>query len=108
MRTVRCLTLMVALAISAPVVVPTSDLAAQSRQEMSDGAWPEADPADVESIDAIIAALYDVISGPIGEKRDWDRFRSLFVPDARLIPTGQGQGDGPVVAVAHADKNFRA
>ena len=45
-----------------------------------------ANPKDVESIDAIIAALYDVISGPAGEKRDWDRMRSLFVPGARLIP----------------------
>jgi DNA-binding beta-propeller fold protein YncE len=44
-------------------------------------------PADVASIDAIIAALYDVISGPAGQKRDWDRFRSLFAPGARLIPT---------------------
>ena len=49
---------------------------------------PAARPQDVESIDAIIAALYDVISGPAGEKRDWQRFRSLFVPGARLIPTG--------------------
>jgi hypothetical protein len=38
-------------------------------------------------MDSIIAALYDVISGPAG-KRDWDRMRSLFVPGARLIPTG--------------------
>lgn len=30
-----------------------------------------ANPADVESIDAIIAASYDVISGPAGQKRDW-------------------------------------
>lgn len=45
-------------------------------------------PADVESLDAILFALYDVISGPAGS-RDWDRFRSLFVPDARLIPTGR-------------------
>jgi len=44
-----------------------------------------ADPADVESIDAILAALYDVISGPAGE-RDWDRFRSLFTPNAILVP----------------------
>jgi hypothetical protein len=42
-------------------------------------------PADVASADAIIAALYGVISGPAGEKRDWNRFRSLFIPDARLI-----------------------
>ena len=38
-------------------------------------------------MDSTVAALYDVISGPAG-KRDWDRFRSLFVPGARLIPTG--------------------
>ncbi|HEY7404263.1 MAG TPA: hypothetical protein VIB39_12125 [Candidatus Angelobacter sp.] len=43
-------------------------------------------PADVDSIDHIIAATYDVISGPAGP-RDWDRFRSLFYAGARLIPT---------------------
>ena len=57
--------------------------------------WPKASPADVQSVDAILAALYDVISGPAGQPRDWNRFRSLFVPDARLIPvrrdkTGNG------------------
>lgn len=41
--------------------------------------------ADVESIDGIVAALYDVISGPAGKPRDWDRMRSLFAPDARLM-----------------------
>lgn len=46
---------------------------------------PTADLADVESIDAILGALYDVISGPAGEPRDWDRFRSLFTSDAKLI-----------------------
>ena len=54
---------------------------------------PAAAPADVASPDAIIGALYDVISGPAGEARDWDRMRSLFLPDARLIPTGV-RGDG--------------
>jgi len=48
---------------------------------------PAARPDDVKSIDAIVAALYDVISGPAGQKRDWDRMKSLFVPGARLIPT---------------------
>src|SRR5947207_12604936 len=47
-----------------------------------------ADPADVASIDAIITAAYDSISGPPG-KRDWDRERSLFIPGARLIPTSE-------------------
>ena len=47
---------------------------------------PVADPADVASVEAIVTAVYEVISGEAGEARDWDRFRSLFVPDARLIP----------------------
>ena len=53
-----------------------------------------ANPADVGSIDAIITAVYDVISGPAGKKRDWDRMRSLFMPGARLIPTGPRPGGG--------------
>jgi len=52
---------------------------------------PAANPADVSSSDAILAALYDVISGPAGQKRNWDRFRSLFVSGARLIPTGRAE-----------------
>ena len=52
------------------------------------------DPRDVESIDAIIAAAYDAISGPAGEKRNWERERSLYYPGARLIPTAKpGEND---------------
>ncbi len=47
---------------------------------------PASYAADVKSMDAIMAALYDVISGPAGQQRDWDRMRHLFVPGARLIP----------------------
>src|SRR5688572_25207292 len=43
---------------------------------------PPADPADVASVDAILRALYDVISGPAGQRRNWDRMRFLFVPGA--------------------------
>lgn len=47
---------------------------------------------DAVSMDSIVAALYDVISGPAGQKRDWDRMRSLFIPGARLIPTAKQPG----------------
>ena len=53
-------------------------------------------PSDVESIDAIIAATYDVISGPAGKQRDWDRERSLFYPGARLMPTATVAGRNDV------------
>jgi hypothetical protein len=76
---------------------------------------PAAKPADVASPDAIMAATYDVISGPAGQQRDWDRFRSLFVPGARLIPvvprkTGGGL-DTRIIApdeyAQHADAYFQ-
>ena len=49
---------------------------------------PVPKPDDVKSIDSILAALYNVISGPAGD-RDWNRFRSLFLPEARLTSAGK-------------------
>lgn len=47
--------------------------------------------SDVATVDAILRAMYDVISGPAGQPRDWDRFRSLYHPGARLIPVVSGE-----------------
>jgi hypothetical protein len=41
---------------------------------------------DVESIDAIINALYASISFEINARPDWERMASLFIEEARLIP----------------------
>jgi len=60
--------------------------------QMNRTSAPVANPADVASIDAIITAAYDVISGPAGQKRNWDRERTLFIPGARLIPTAAQPG----------------
>jgi hypothetical protein len=62
------------------------------RQKNESSTARRADPADVESIDAIVTAAYDGISGPAGKKRDWDRERSLYFPGARLIPTAMKAG----------------
>lgn len=42
--------------------------------------------SDYASLDAIITALYESVSGDAGEKNDWQRLRSLFDPHARLMP----------------------
>jgi predicted metalloprotease with PDZ domain len=42
-----------------------------------------ANPSDVNSIDALIKTMYAVISGQAGN-RDWNRFYSLFLPDAKM------------------------
>ena len=47
---------------------------------------------DIESVDGIVKALYESISGPAGP-RDWDRTRSLFMPGGRMMP-GRPGGDG--------------
>ena len=51
---------------------------------------------DVSSIDALINAAYDVISGPAGKARNWERDRALFFPGARLIPTATVPGRNDV------------
>ena len=85
MRTLftACLLAIVAMPISAPDVLAQATSASPGAAA-SPAAAP-ARPEDVASEDAIIAALYGAISGPAGQKRDWVRFRSLFIPDARLI-----------------------
>ncbi|HEX7252044.1 MAG TPA: hypothetical protein VF376_04110 [Thermoanaerobaculia bacterium] len=58
----------------------------------SHAAPPEADP-DVVSIDGILRALYEVVSGPAGP-RDWKRERKLFLPEANLMPSGNSPAGG--------------
>ena len=42
--------------------------------------------ADVETVDSILRTMYELLSGPAGAARDWARFRSLFIENARLMP----------------------
>jgi hypothetical protein len=76
------------LAASAQTPAPQAAPAAPAAQ---------ANPADVASIDAIIGALYNVISGPAGKQRDWNRMRSLFLPEAGLRAIGM-KPDGTMVS----------
>ena len=59
-------------------------------------ATPAPKPEDVASMDAVVRSVYDVISGEAGKKRDWDRMRSLFIPEARMIAIGR-RPDGTIV-----------
>jgi len=46
---------------------------------------------NVKTLDSTLETLYAVISGEKGEARDWDLFRFLFHPDAKLIPSGKNR-----------------
>ncbi len=56
---------LLAVAVVATAFITAPPLAAQEEV-------PSAAAADVGSVDAIIAAVYESISGPAGEPRDWD------------------------------------
>lgn len=73
----------IALLTLAPGDLPPSNVA--PAQQQPSPAIPSANPADVSSTDAVVNAAYDAISGPAGEGRDWDRFRSLFIAEARFV-----------------------
>src|SRR5712692_4843045 len=93
MKIVR--TMVVLLLVIWSVAWAAGELAAAPRQGAKPAeakpAWPSANAKDVESADAIMMAIYDVISGPAGE-RDWNRFRSLFIPEGRLTAVTGGAG----------------
>jgi len=48
--------------------------------------------ADVETVDGIIKAFYEVISGPAGQPRQWARDRTLYVPGVRFVSLGTRNG----------------
>lgn len=85
-----------ALAIACALLLPTSTAAQSTRS---------ADPADVESIDAIITAVYDVISGDAGEARDWDRWHTLFADGATLSAIAR-RPDGTIGRVMMTPESY--
>jgi hypothetical protein len=95
---IRFLPFVTSLLVASLPVMPLARATAQAGTPPASAAVA-ADPADVGSMNAIIKALYDVISGPAGQPRKWDRMRSLFVPGARLIPAS-----GPAPRVLTVDE----
>jgi len=85
MTLTRAIALAAALTLTSLGVPQTASAQTPSSPASAPAAHPAA-AADVSSIDAILHSLYDVISGPAGQTRNWDRFRSLFYEGARLIP----------------------
>ena len=66
---------------------------------------PPPQPADVASPEAIVAAAYEAIQRAPGATYDWDRFHSLFLPQATLVPNAEQRGGAFVV---HTPASFAA
>lgn len=66
-----------------------------AQAESPEAPVPQVYQETVASLDQILEGLYAVISGEKGEARDWDLFRYLFHPEAKLIPTRRAK-EGPI------------
>jgi hypothetical protein len=62
-------------------------------------------PEDVATIDGIIKAFYDVVSGPKGQPRDWARDRTLYIADVRFVPIDV-EKDGKIVPRISTHQQF--
>ncbi|MGB7599035.1 MAG: hypothetical protein WBM24_01920 [Candidatus Sulfotelmatobacter sp.] len=67
---------------------------------------PAAKAEDVKSMAAILHAIYDVISGPVGGQ-DWNRFRSVFLPQARFTEVSTGPDGSKMVLTWNVDEFIR-
>jgi hypothetical protein len=56
---------------------------------------------DVSTLDGILSAFYDVISGPGGAPRDWHRDRTLYAPGALFVPSGMNDSNRFAVVMDH-------
>ena len=54
-------------------------------------------PDDVATIDGMVKAYYEVVSGPKGQPRDWARDRTLYIKDIRFVPVDVAK-DGQITA----------
>src|SRR5688500_3465282 len=52
----------------------------------------EANLADVSTIDGIVKAFYEVISGGKGVARQWSRDKTLYTPDVRFVSMSEANG----------------
>jgi hypothetical protein len=59
----------------------------------------EARAEDVASIDSIMKAFYEVVSGAAGEPRQWSRDRSLYIPGVRFVSMNVSDKGEPVARV---------
>jgi len=83
-HTIKCL-----LAFFCAAVGPAASLPAQKAKKEEHVAVPRSTPRadDVGSIDGMVKAYYSVITGPPGRAREWDRDRTLYIPDLRFVAT---------------------
>ena len=86
------------LRVAAVAVLVAASLA-QQPQKVDVPAIPPR-PEDVATIDGIIKAYYEVISGAAGQPRQWSRDRTLYIPDIRFVAMSEDKNGQPRAQIA--------
>ena len=64
----------------------------------------EARAEDVATIDGVVKAFYEVISGGVGQARQWGRDKTLYAPDIRFTAMSAGQDGKPRANIMNHSK----
>jgi hypothetical protein len=91
------------LAISLSLVVAVSAVAQERKHVQVENVAPRAQ--DISSIDGLMKAFYEVISGPAGQPRQWSRDRSLYISDVRFVSI-EKRKDGTIEAEPISHQEF--
>ncbi len=101
MRSHRLLRRLLTSALLVPAAAPAPAQAPARRHVVVPTVAPR--PADVATVDGVVKAYYDVITGPAGQPRQWSRDRSLYIPDLRFVATGVAKGRPYARVMTHQD-----
>lgn len=69
-------------------------MAHQTHGERGNETAPAAHKSELTTLDGVITALYESVSFPPGRQPDYGRLRTLFHPDARIVPPRTEKGSG--------------
>src|ERR1700719_239275 len=61
-------------------------------------------PEDVSTIDGMIKAYYEVVSGPAGQSRQWDRDATLYISNVRFVIVSEdATGKTTAISMSHQE-----
>jgi hypothetical protein len=87
---------------------PAQQLKSPAKPQDVDVPTIEPRPEDVATIDGIIKAYYEVISGPAGQPRQWSRDRTLYIPDIRFVAMSEDKSAHPRAHIASHEQFVKA
>ena len=84
-------------------LVPADSTTVMTGAEVTEAARQQARQEDVATIEGIMTAYYEVVSGPAGESADMERDRTLHHPEAWVAIANVDQSGKPTVNIMTLD-----